>query len=72
MDRKRSFPLVLLTLFAVSPVLAQPAQQSSIILPVPRPKTSLRNATSSPVTAPTSSAPRTEIFPEWDSISAAT
>jgi hypothetical protein len=28
MDRKRLFSLVLLTLFAVSPVLAQPAQQS--------------------------------------------
>src|SRR5215469_1825169 len=28
MDRKRSFPLVLLALSAVSPVLAQPAQQS--------------------------------------------
>ena len=28
MDRKRLLPLVLLTLSAVSPVLAQPAQQS--------------------------------------------
>ena len=40
MDRKRLFSLVLLTLFAMSSVLAQPHSGLSIILHVPRPKTS--------------------------------